>query len=129
FSPDGSRLVSGSQDQTVKVWDVASAQELRTLKGHTTIVRSVAFSRDGYRLASASMDKTIKIWDARPWTPGLRRQSEALGLVEYWCPKSRSRQQVSEHIRADKGITEEVRQEALSLLEDYWPRHIRARSQ
>src|SRR5262249_27649700 len=74
----------------------------------------------------AGGDQTIKIWDARPGTPELRRQREALGMLEYWCPKSASKEQVSERIRADKGITEEVRHEALSLLENYWPRHIRA---
>jgi tetratricopeptide (TPR) repeat protein len=126
FSPDGSRLASACQDQTVKIWDVASAQELRTLKGHTNVVWSVAFSPDGSRLASASDDGTIKLWDARPWTPELCRQREALGLGEYWCPKSPSKEKVIEHIRADKGITEEVRHEALSLLEQYWPRHIHA---
>jgi tetratricopeptide (TPR) repeat protein len=86
----------------------------------------VAFSRDGSRLAAASHDGTIQLWDARPWTPELRRQREALGLLEYWCPKSPSKEKVSERIRADKGFTEEVRHEALSLLEQYWPRHIRA---
>jgi WD40 repeat protein/tRNA A-37 threonylcarbamoyl transferase component Bud32 len=128
FSPDGSRLASTSQDRTVKVWDVASAQELRTLKGHTNAVWGVAFSPDGRRLASASSDGTVRIWDARPWTPELRRQREALGLLEYWCPKSPSKEQVSERIRADKGITEEVRQEAISLLEDFWPRYMQAQA-
>jgi WD40 repeat protein len=64
FSPDGTRLASASYDETVKVWDVASGQELRTLRGHTGSVRSVAFSPDGARLASASSDNTVKVWDA-----------------------------------------------------------------
>jgi hypothetical protein len=63
FSPDGSRLASASTDGTIKVWDTASGQEVRTLKGHTGEVWSVAFNPDGSRLASASWDKTIKIWD------------------------------------------------------------------
>ncbi|MCI0458824.1 MAG: hypothetical protein L0Z62_17845, partial [Gemmataceae bacterium] len=63
---------SGSWDQTVKVWDARSGQELLTLKGHTDGVWCVAFSPDGQRLASGSWDSTIsstggavKIWDAR----------------------------------------------------------------
>jgi WD40 repeat protein len=64
FSPDGHRLTSTGQDQTVKVWDAATGQVIHTLKGHTGIVLSVAFSPDGHRLASASDDRTVKAWDA-----------------------------------------------------------------
>jgi WD40 repeat protein len=127
FSPDGSRLVSGGDDWTIKLWDTASGQELRTLKGHTSHVRSVAFSPDGSRLASGSDDQTAHIFDARPWTPELRRQREAFGLVEYLCQQSfPSKENVAERIRADKAITVKVRDEALDLLEVYWPRHVRA---
>jgi hypothetical protein len=64
FSPDGTRLATaGGEDKTVKVWDVATGQEVRTLKGHMGAVVSVAFSPDGTRLASASSDKTVKLWD------------------------------------------------------------------
>jgi tRNA A-37 threonylcarbamoyl transferase component Bud32 len=64
FSPDGRRLASSSADQTVKVWDAATGQELLTFKGHKNAVHGVAFSPDGRRLASASYDQTVKIWDA-----------------------------------------------------------------
>ena len=53
FSPDGKRLASAGQDETVKVWDAGTGQEILTLKGHTEHVTSVAFSPDGKRLASA----------------------------------------------------------------------------
>jgi WD40 repeat protein len=125
FSPDGSRLASASADGTIKVWDATRGQELRTLKG-TGPVGSVAFSPDGSRLASWSGDQTIRLWDARPWTPELRRQREAVGLVDHLCQKFPStKEKVAERIRADKGITEEVRHEALALLDNYWPGHLR----
>ena len=62
FSPDGQRIVSGSADKTVKIWDANSGKELQTLRGHASGVRSVAFSPDGQRIASGSADKTLKIW-------------------------------------------------------------------
>jgi WD40 repeat protein len=64
YSPDGKRIVSGSEDNTLKVWDAATGQETLTLTGHMGEVTSVAFSPDGTRIVSGSWDKTLKVWDA-----------------------------------------------------------------
>ncbi|MBI2929130.1 MAG: serine/threonine protein kinase, partial [Verrucomicrobia bacterium] len=64
FSPDGQQIVTGSEDQTAKVWEVASGRELLTLKGHSAPIGSVAFSPDGQRIVTGSEDQTAKVWEA-----------------------------------------------------------------
>ncbi|MDE2827370.1 MAG: hypothetical protein OXL40_08695 [Bacteroidota bacterium] len=63
FSPDGTQLVSGSYDDTIRLWDVATGQEVRRFEGHRDWVNSVVFSPDGAQLASGSDDDTIRLWD------------------------------------------------------------------
>ncbi len=63
YSPDGRTLASGSDDNTVILWDVNTGEERRTLTGHTDWVRSVSFSPDGRTLASGGWDGTIRLWD------------------------------------------------------------------
>jgi WD40 repeat protein len=63
YSPDGKTLASASQDKTVKLWDVGTGKELKTLNGHQDRVLSVSYSPDGKTLASASSDTTVKLWD------------------------------------------------------------------
>ena len=64
YSPDGKKIISGSDDNTIKIWDANTRQCLNTLEGHTFSVYSVAYSPDGKNIVSGSYDKTIKIWDA-----------------------------------------------------------------
>ncbi len=63
FSPDGKRALSGSEDTTVRLWDLASGREIRPLVGHTGEVLAVAFSPDGKRALSGGMDRTVRLWD------------------------------------------------------------------
>ena len=62
FSPDGKYLLTGGEDQTVRLWDVQSGAEVRRFSGHTDVVRSVAFSPDGKYFVTASHDDTARLW-------------------------------------------------------------------
>lgn len=64
FNWDGTRLVSGSADQTIRVWDVRTGRLQSTLRGHESAVYWVAFARDGQTVASG--DRTVaRIWDLK----------------------------------------------------------------
>jgi serine/threonine protein kinase len=68
FSPDGTRIVTASEDQTARLWDVKTGTATLTLKGHASGVQSASFSPDGTRIVTASYT-TAKVWDARPVIP------------------------------------------------------------
>ena len=64
FSPDAKYLVTGSDDLTVKLWDVASGMEVRTFRGHQASIKTVAVSADGRQVLSGDSKGGIKLWDA-----------------------------------------------------------------
>ncbi len=63
FDPRGQTLASGSRDNKLNLWDVASGKLLRTFKGHEKGIYSVAFDPMGQTLASGSSDNTVKLWE------------------------------------------------------------------
>ncbi len=63
FAPDGRTVISGNRDTTLKLWDVATGQKLRTFEGHTKPVIGVAFDPNGHTVISGSLDKTLKLWE------------------------------------------------------------------
>ena len=65
ISPDGQTLVSGSEDETINLWELRTGELKTTLTGHSKGVKSVAVSPDGKTLASGSADETINLWNLR----------------------------------------------------------------
>ncbi|KAJ8067042.1 hypothetical protein OCU04_004422 [Sclerotinia nivalis] len=63
FSSDGTKVASGSGDDTIRLWDTVTGKSLQTFEGHSDSVSSVAFSSDGTKVASGSDDHTIRLWD------------------------------------------------------------------
>ena len=62
ISPNGQLLASGSEDTTIKLWDLQTSECLATLEGHEEGVKSIAISPNGQLLVSGSADHTIKLW-------------------------------------------------------------------
>lgn len=66
YSPDGGRIVTGSRDWTVRIWDADDGATLAVLRGHEYAVQSAAWSPDGRRIASSGAygDQTLRMWDS-----------------------------------------------------------------
>ena len=64
FISDGTRIVSGSDDSTVRVWDANTGAALAMLKGHTSWRDSVAFSSDGCQITSQGRQGITRVWSA-----------------------------------------------------------------
>jgi WD40 repeat protein len=71
YSPDGRRIASAAQDQTLKLWEATTGREILTLSGVGGPVDALLFSKVGTRLFSVDNDGAVRIWDATPLAPGL----------------------------------------------------------
>ncbi len=63
YAPDGQRAISASDDNTLKLWDLETGEEIHTFTGHSHSVYAVAYAPDGQRAISASHDNTLKLWN------------------------------------------------------------------
>ncbi|MBL8878319.1 MAG: PKD domain-containing protein [Phycisphaerales bacterium] len=62
FAPDGASILTGSDDQTLKLWDISGGVETRTFTGASARIASIAFSNDGLSVAGGATDGTLRIW-------------------------------------------------------------------
>ena len=93
FSPDGSHIVSGSSDETIRLWDAATGDGIgKPLEGHSSSVFSVSFSPNGSRIVSDSFDYTIRLWDAEmsDIIPTLSSRAYSKLLPSGWAVNSKA---------------------------------------
>ena len=87
FSPDDQRIVSGSDDKTLRLWEAATGEPIGSpLLGHRGGIRAVAFSPDGRHIVSGSDDKTLRLWDAisgKPLKSPIIGHDELVNAVSY----------------------------------------------
>jgi WD40 repeat protein len=76
-SPDGTRIVTASADNTARVWDASTFAEIAILRAHTNSVRSVAVSPDGKRIVTGSRDNTVRVWEVFPVGQALINNAKA----------------------------------------------------
>lgn len=69
FSPDGTLIASGAEDDTIIVWDAKNGNQLKVLQGHSGAINSLAFSPDSKLLYSGSLDGTVIIWNLDQLSP------------------------------------------------------------
>ncbi len=90
WSPDGTRIVSGSSDETVQVWDADTGNLVCTYRGHFNSVDAVSWSPSGICIASGGADGTVQVWDATDGSHvySYRGHSERVNAVS-WSPDSK----------------------------------------
>ncbi|NEP53412.1 MAG: WD40 repeat domain-containing protein, partial [Moorea sp. SIO3C2] len=80
-TPDGTRVISGASDNTVRVWNLATGKEIQRFNGHNLPVVAVAVTPDGKRVISAAFDNTVKVWNSATGTEILTFNGHSFTLV------------------------------------------------
>jgi WD40 repeat protein len=83
FSSDGRHLVSGSDDQTARLWDAATGEEVNIFRGHTNAVANVSFHPDCKQFVSGGLDGTVRLWNAGA-DQGFATWPEGGGEIDTW---------------------------------------------
>ena len=128
FTPDGQTLVGACQDESIRLWDVATGKQLHEFRGHGGWIHSVAVSPDGRTLASGSIDATLLLWPMDPFVKGKPIPPSRLSAPEFqtrlaklpaakWeqCWKELAEQNAQKAYRAMWGLVAEPKKSAPAL--------------
>ncbi len=117
--PGQDRLISGSDDRTIRLWDLRTWQEVLDLRGHRDTVTSVVATPDGQTMFSSSGDYTVRRWDARPLAQLAARRDEYLRIAERLQARLDALPDgpnaAAAGLEADRSLTPRERQIALQL--------------
>ena len=137
FSPDGSRIASGSRDTTVRLWDASTADELLVLRADQDIVNTVVFSPDGSRIACAfDNDGAVRLWDAIAYRERVAERDDAHRAEQTISPfvdvlfgKGLDCSAVADQVGSDPSLSDSLRHAAINLvLKRCWEFRKQARS-
>ena len=111
---------TAGRDRAIWLWDLERGEVVARLPGHSSYIRSLAWSPDGTTLVSGSGDSTVRLWDTAPLRTRYqaRREAQALQpeaerLVEQLWRQKNDPAEVVEAVRADGALSEPLRQAAL----------------
>ena len=85
YSPDGTKILSASQDKTIKEWSVSTGKCLQTFEGHKDVVKCIAYHNEGAKILSGSNDGTIKEWEVETGkcTATFEEHEEGVTSIKY----------------------------------------------
>jgi WD40 repeat protein/serine/threonine protein kinase len=113
------RLATAGGDHSLKLWDVVAGQEVGTFQEHDSWLGHVAVSPDGWSIATSSSDRTVKLRDARPMTPEVLLECEAVELMDSLFDEALTKDDITRRLAEPSSGNERVRAKAMTLIGFY----------
>jgi WD40 repeat protein/tRNA A-37 threonylcarbamoyl transferase component Bud32 len=119
FSPDSQRLAYATDNQTVRILDMAALQDVLVLDDFATPVDRLFFSRDGHKLYAVDSRPRWHVWDATPLPEAAQYERQARLRVAALARSIGLKQEIRERLLADPGLNEPIRRLALAEVEQW----------